>query len=92
MVFAGVNTELLEALKAFSEMRKTMKKPLTDRAKQLQLTELRKLSTDPPTQVAIINQSIAKSWQSFYALKTGGGYGGKPSGPHYDYSDTEGSF
>ena len=56
------------------------------------MTELRKLSTDPPTQVAIINQSIAKSWQSFYALKTGGGYGGKPSGPHYDYSDTEGSF
>ena len=92
VVFAGVNTELLEALKAFSEMRKTMKKPLTDRAKQLQMTELRKLSTDPPTQVAIINQSIAKSWQSFYSLKGGGGYGGKPTGPHYDYSDTEGSF
>lgn len=91
VVFAGVNTELLEALKAFAEMRKTMKKPLTDRAKQLQLKTLDELSRDPGTQVAIINQSIAKGWQSFYSLKAGGGYGGKP-GPKYDYSDTEGSF
>ena len=93
VVFAGVNAELLDALKAFSEMRKTLKKPLTPRAKQLQLSELQKLSTDPATQVAIINQSVAKSWQSFYALKSAGhGNGGKPSGPHYDYTDTTGSF
>lgn len=93
VAFAGVNAELLDALKAFSEMRKALKKPLTQRAKQLQLAELQKLSTDPATQVAIINQSVAKSWQSFYALKSAGsGNGGKPSGPHYDYTDTTGSF
>lgn len=93
VVFAGMNIELLDALKSFAEMRKALKKPLTDRAKQLQLTELQKLSDDPAMQVAIINQSVAKSWQSFYALKpAGGGNGGKPSGPNYDYSNTEGSF
>lgn len=93
VVFAGMNIELLDALKSFTEMRKALKKPLTDRAKQLQLTELQKLSTDPVTQVAIINQSIARGWQSFYGLKAaGGGNGGKPSGPNYDYSNTEGSF
>lgn len=93
VVFAGMNIELLDALKSFAEMRKALKKPLTDRAKQLQLAELQKLSTDPVTQVAIINQSIARGWQSFYGLKAaGGGNGGKPSGPNYDYSNTEGSF
>lgn len=67
--WAGVSPELHEALIAFEEMRKKIRKPLTERAKQLALSNLRKLSTDEETQIAIVNQSVLHGWQAFYALK-----------------------
>lgn len=63
------NPQILTALKDFEEMRKKIKKPLTDRAKQMLLTELTKLSTNEDTQLAILNQSILHNWQTVYALK-----------------------
>ena len=65
----GVSSELHDALIAFEEMRKKIRKPLTERAKQLALSNLRKLSTDEETQIAIVNQSVLNGWQAFYALK-----------------------
>lgn len=65
----GVSPELHDALLAFEEMRKKIRKPLTERAKQLALSNLRKLSTDEQTQIAIVNQSVLNGWQAFYALK-----------------------
>lgn len=65
----GLSPELHEALTAFEEMRKKIRKPLTERAKQLALSTLRKLSTDEQTQIAIVNQSVLHGWQTFYALK-----------------------
>ena len=65
----GLSPELHRALLAFEEMRKKIRKPLTERAKQLALSNLRKLSTDEETQIAIVNQSVLNGWQAFYALK-----------------------
>ena len=65
----GLSPELHSALLSFEEMRKKIRKPLTERAKQLALSNLRKLSADEETQIAIVNQSVLNGWQAFYALK-----------------------
>lgn len=64
-----VSPELREALEAFADMRKKLRKPLTDRAKSMALSSLRKLSQDEAEQIAIVEQSIFNGWQGFYALK-----------------------
>ena len=68
--FSGTNQELLSALKEWHDMRKKMKKPLTERAAELNLKDLQKLSGgDEQMMVSIVLQSIKRGWQGFYALK-----------------------
>lgn len=68
--FSGTNQELLSALKEWQEMRIRMKKPLTEKAAELNLKDLQQLSGgDEPMMVAIVSQSIKRGWQGFYALK-----------------------
>lgn len=68
--FSGDNQELLSALKEWHEMRKRMKKPLTEKAAELNLNDLQKLSGgDERLMVSIVLQSIKRGWQGFYALK-----------------------
>ena len=76
-VFDSVeNTSLREALADFADMRKKIRKPLTERAKVLALKKLQSLSSDVSEQVKIVEQSILNGWQSFYELKGGNnGYG-----------------
>jgi len=64
--------ELAEALKAFAEMRKAMKKPLTERAWKLIFNKLDGISPDTGVQIAVLNQSIEHSWQTVYPLKKTG--------------------
>jgi hypothetical protein len=54
----------------FEEMRKKIRKPLTDKARELTLKELNKLSDDQKTQVKILEQSIQMGWQGVFPLKT----------------------
>lgn len=60
----------------FEEMRKAIKKPLTPYAAHLVTLELQKIrgktGHDP---IAVLNQSIANSWQDVYPLKEKGGNG-----------------
>lgn len=63
------NEDLRQALKAFIQMRKLIKKPLTDHALKLNLGTLNKLSNDDDIKVAIVNQSVLHDWQGFYPLK-----------------------
>lgn len=63
------NEELKTTLSDFNEMRNRIKKPLSDKAKELLIKELNKLSTDESEQIAILNQSIFNSWQGVYPLK-----------------------
>lgn len=60
-----------DALRGFAEMRKKMRKPLTDRAKQLIVNKLEKLAPgDTEKQAAILDQSVERGWQGIFPLKT----------------------
>ena len=67
--FADGNAELLASLRDFSAMRKKNKSPLTDRAKQMLLSKLKKLSDDPAVQAKILDQSTYHGWKDVYELK-----------------------
>ena len=67
--FTG-NEELKEALKAFLDMRKSIKKPIqTEYAFKLALNKLNKLSQNDSERIEIVNQSVEHNWQTFYALQ-----------------------
>lgn len=70
--FADGNQDLKSALSDFADMRKRMKKPLTERAVKMILDRLKELSSDTSEQIEIINQSILHNWQSVYPLKQDG--------------------
>ena len=58
------------AMDEFAEFRKKIRKPLTEKAKELTLAELEKLAPgDESTKVAIIEQSIQRGWQGVFPLK-----------------------
>lgn len=60
-----------EALSAFVEHRKAMKKPMTEQAFKLLESKLMSLSTDEDEQIAILEQSILNGWQGVFALDRG---------------------
>lgn len=64
------NEELREALKAFLDMRKSIKKPIqTEYAFKLALNKLKKLSDSDLSRIEIVNQSVEHNWQTFYTLQ-----------------------
>lgn len=70
VVYYPNDTVLDGAFKAYVQMRVKIKKPMTDRAIELAMKELEKLSGgDADTAVAILEQSILNSWQGLFALK-----------------------
>ena len=65
--------EMFEALTAFEEMRKGIRKPLTERAKKMILKQLEELAPDEETQIQILNQSTMNSWQGVFPLRAQNG-------------------
>lgn len=64
------NEELREALKAFLDMRKSIKKPIqTEYAFKLALNKLKQLSDRDSDRIEIVNQSVEHNWQTFYTLQ-----------------------
>lgn len=63
------NEELIDALNAFVEMRKAIKKPPTERAMKLILNKLTKLSESDDQKIKILEQSILRNWIDIYDLK-----------------------
>ena len=61
--------ELRKAVSDFIEMRKAIKKPLTERGLTLMLDKLMKMTSDEKEQIEILNQSIEHNWLSVYPLK-----------------------
>ncbi len=53
----------------FVEMRKKIKKPLTEHAANLILKKLDNLSNDIKEQIKILNASIANDWSDVYQLR-----------------------
>ena len=67
-VLAGDDAELLEALKDFENMRKSIKKPMTDRAKSMLVNKLQR-EFSPHLWIAVLEQSIKNCWLDVYPLK-----------------------
>lgn len=63
------NPELVSTLKSFEEFRKKIKKPLTDKAKDLLLQNLDKLASTDQDKISVLEQSIFNGWQGVFALK-----------------------
>lgn len=68
--------KLNQAFLDYAEMRKKIKKPMTDRAVELNMGKLRKLSADPISgamdndlAVRILEQSIMNCWQGLFPIK-----------------------
>lgn len=53
-------------------MRKSIRKPLTDRAKELAVSELEKLRNQGHSPQAVLEQSIFHSWQGLFPLRVNG--------------------
>lgn len=58
-----------ETFDAYIQMRKKIKKPITNHGKDLIIKNLEKLSVNEKTQIAILEQSIANSWAGVFPLK-----------------------
>lgn len=65
------NEKLKQVLLEFKDMRKVMKKPMTEKAEQLLLDKLNNLSKDEAEQIKIVELSIVNNWLSVYPLKQG---------------------
>lgn len=65
--FANGDDELLTALREFNQMRNRMKKPMTDRAKQMLCNKLNE-KFQPCEWVAILEQSVYRNWSDIYPL------------------------
>ena len=63
------SNEFIAALTGYEEMRKKIKKPLTDRAEVQMLNKLDGLSQDEQEQIQILDQATQYCWLSVYALK-----------------------
>lgn len=63
------NPELKDAIREFIKMRKLAKKPMTDRALEMLITKLQKMTEDIGEQIEIVNQSIINNWLTVYPLK-----------------------
>ena len=68
-LFTTGTGELQKAILAFVQFRKDIKKPMTDRAIDLLIGKLKRMSSDIGVQVEIINQSIINGWQGIFPLK-----------------------
>lgn len=63
------DSDLLDALRGFVEMRKEKKAPLTEHALSLLLRKLDGLGHSDAEKAEIVNQSVINSWKGFFALK-----------------------
>ena len=66
----SISDGLKEALKAWGEMRKSIKKPLTERALKTAMNRLHELcGNDERMMISVVDQSTFNDWQGFFPLK-----------------------
>lgn len=63
------NSDLIEALNAFVEMRISIKKKPTERAMKMVLNKLDRLSQKDDEKILILEQSILKNWTDVYEVQ-----------------------
>lgn len=64
-----VNDDLRQAINDFLEMRKKIKKPMTERALKMLLGKLDELAATDENKIKVLDQSILHNWQTIYPLK-----------------------
>lgn len=70
--------QLSEAMHDFEEMRRKMRRPLTEKAKEMILKKLAKLAGgDEEKEIAILQQSVMNGWQGVFPLHEDGNRYGK---------------
>lgn len=74
-----------EAWSAFVEMRKSIRKPLTDYAKKLALNRLEQLRNSGSNPEEVLNQSILNDWQGLFPVK--GSHNGTPQSSGWEEPD-----
>lgn len=67
--YAGNNPALLKALQDFEEHRKALRKPLTDRARELLIKKLNKLAGNPDKKIELLETAIECCWLTVYPPK-----------------------
>lgn len=85
----SVSGKKREAVLEFIKMRKLIKKPMTPHALELALKNLDKLASDEGRQIAILEQSIANSWQGLFPLRN---ESSSTPADVFDYEDLPKSF
>ena len=69
-IYIGLPENLKETLYEFEDMRKSIKKPMTDAARKRLIRELQRLAgEDVQLMIQILDQSILNSWAGVYPLK-----------------------
>ena len=63
------NQAIIESITGFIEMRKIIKKPLTDKALVMVFAKLDKLSKNDAEKIEILNQSVMNSWQGVFPIR-----------------------
>lgn len=58
----------IESWNGYLEMRKKIKRPMTDRAQQLAINTLDKLRQQGQDAGAVLDQSVMNSWQGLFAV------------------------
>jgi hypothetical protein len=68
-IYGDVSQGLFDAIDGFVEMRKMIKKPMTDRAIKMMLNRLNGMAKNDAEKIAILEQSTMSSWLDIYPLK-----------------------
>jgi hypothetical protein len=75
----------MEPWLGYVEMRSSIKKPLTDRAKVLAVASLQKLKGEGHPPEGVLNQSIFHSWQGLFPVKSGYSVRQEPADDRFDF-------
>jgi len=69
--FKHLQPEVTTALGDFIEHRKKLKKPMTDKAIEILVAKILKITNHPPQQVELLETAIERGWQTVYEPKDG---------------------
>ena len=84
-IYEGLPDNLTETLYEFEEMRKSIKKPMTDVARKRLIRELQKLAgEDVQKMIEILDQSILNSWAGVYPIKNNSKGANQSNNPFLD--------
>lgn len=83
--FSFVDDELKEAVKEFTEFRKNIKSPMTQKALVLLVNKLNKEGSNNEERIEMMNESIMNNWKSVYPLKKKSGWNQKKNDIDVDY-------